>query len=579
MFLKNKYKLKVFFYFLAVFLLFAIPVAVYQYYREKEYQQEKLEFLLDKYTQIVQKNLPASGILSDSDNEKIHQVSRSFPDSTLRVTVISLSGVVLFDSFANTVENHLHRPEITLAAKNHFGSAIRHSGTTGEDYFYYAVLTKHYYIRTALPFTQQVADFLQISHLFIYFMLVIFMLSIFLLLYATEKVGSSVSRLRDFAKKVTAGDSFKEIPRFDENEVGEIGRQISGMYFKLQGVIAELSLEKEKLLMHIQSSKNGIGIFSVDLKPLVYNKYFIEFVNFLAEEDQISDLAATLELNCFAEIKMLLLAGNHKNLSRQIEKAGRILNIELIIFQDRSFEINIDDITTAVNEKRFKQEMTSNISHELKTPVTAVQGFLETIINNSNLDKDKIIYFIEKSYSQIKRLSELIGDISIVNKLDEAKDLFKIETLNINSLAKEIIYDFEIRMKENHTDCKIKLDNVKEIRGNIFLMDAIFRNLIDNALKYGGKFIDIYITCSDFDENYYYFSVRDTGCGVPEEDLGRIFERFYRVDKGRSRSQGGTGLGLAIVKNAVEFHHGKIFVKSQLGKGVEFTFSISRKLF
>jgi len=579
LFLKNKYKLKVFFYFLAVFLLFAIPVAVYQYYREKEYQQEKLEFLLDKYTQIVQKNLPTSGSLSAYDADKIRQISRSFPDSTLRITIISLSGHVLFDSFANTVENHLLRPEITLASKNHSGSAIRHSGTTGEDYFYYAVLTKHYYIRTALPFTQQVADFLQITHLFTYFMLVIFMLSIFLLLYATEKVGSSVSGLRDFAKKVTAGDSFKEIPRFDENEVGEIGRQISGMYFKLQGVIAELSLEKEKLLMHIQSSKNGLGIFSVELKPLVYNKYFIEFVNFLAEEDQISDLAATLDLSCFAEIKMLLLAGNHKNLSRQIEKAGRILNIELIVFQDRSFEINIDDITTAVNEKRFKQEMTSNISHELKTPVAAVQGFLETIINNPNLDKDKIVYFIEKSYSQIKRLSELIGDISIVNKLDEAKDLFKIETLNINSLVKEIIYDFEIKMKENHTDCKVKFDNVKEIRGNIFLMDAIFRNLIDNALKYGGKFIDIHITCSDFDENYYYFSVRDTGGGVPEEDLGRIFERFYRVDKGRSRSQGGTGLGLAIVKNAVEFHHGKIFVKSQLGKGVEFTFSISRKLF
>jgi len=579
LFLKNKYKLKVFFYFLAVFLLFAIPVAVYQYYREKEYQQEKLEFLLDKYTQIVQKNLPTSGSLSAYDADKIRQISRSFPDSTLRITIISLSGHVLFDSFANTVENHLLRPEITLASKNHSGSAIRHSGTTGEDYFYYAVLTKHYYIRTALPFTQQVADFLQITHLFTYFMLVIFMLSIFLLLYATEKVGSSVSGLRDFAKKVTAGDSFKEIPRFDENEVGEIGRQISGMYFKLQGVIAELSLEKEKLLMHIQSSKNGLGIFSVELKPLVYNKYFIEFVNFLAEEDQISDLAATLDLSCFAEIKMLLLAGNHKNLSRQIEKAGRILNIELIVFQDRSFEINIDDITTAVNEKRFKQEMTSNISHELKTPVAAVQGFLETIINNPNLDKDKMVYFIEKSYSQIKRLSELIGDISIVNKLDEAKDLFKIETLNINSLVKEIIYDFEIKMKENHTDCKVKFDNVKEIRGNIFLMDAIFRNLIDNALKYGGKFIDIHITCSDFDENYYYFSVRDTGGGVPEEDLGRIFERFYRVDKGRSRSQGGTGLGLAIVKNAVEFHHGKIFVKSQLGKGVEFTFSISRKLF
>lgn len=579
MFLKNKYKLKVFFYFLAVFLLFALPVAVYQYYREKEYQQEKLEFLLDKYTQIIQKNLPDSVSLSISDAEKIQQVSQLFPDSTLRITIISLSGEVLFDSFANTVENHLKRPELLLAARHHAGSAIRHSGTTGEDYFYYAVLSKHFYIRTALPFTEQIADFLKINHLFSYFMLAIFTLSIFLLLYATEKVGSSVSGLRDFAKKVTAGVSFHELPRFDENEVGEIGRQISSMYFKLQGVIAELSLEKEKLLMHIQAAKNGIGIFSVDLKPLVYNKYFIEFVNFLAEDDQLSDLSATLDLSCFLEIKTLLLTGNHKNLTRQIEKAGRILNIELIVFQDRSFEINIDDVTSAINEKRFKQEMTSNISHELKTPVAAVQGFLETIINNPKLDKEKIVYFIEKSYGQIKRLSELIGDISIVNKLDEAKDLFKIENVNINSLVKEIIYDFEIRMKENHTDCKVKFDNVKEIRGNIFLMDAIFRNLIDNALKYGGKFIDIHIACSDFDENYYYFSIRDTGCGVPEEDLGRIFERFYRVDKGRSRSQGGTGLGLAIVKNAVEFHNGKIFAKSQVGKGLEFTFSISRKLF
>lgn len=579
MLLKNKYKFKVFLYFLAVFLLFAIPVASYQYYREKEFQKEKLEYLLDKYIQIIQKDLPSNGILSDLDVEKLNQTTKFFPDSTLRISIISLKGVVLFDSDKLPSENHLTRPEVLSAVKNKNGSAIRHSGTTGEDYFYYAVKTPDYFIRAALPYTEQVADFLRISHLFTYFMLVIFMLAIFLLLYATEKVGNSVSRLRDFAQKVTAGNSGLEIPEFDTNEVGEIGSQISEMYLKLQGFIAELSLEKEKLLMHIQSAKDGIGIFSEDYKPLVFNKYFVEFVNFLTDENPIQDLSSVINLQSLKDLKTTLVEGINSNHTIQVEKSGKILLLELIVFQDKSFEINIADITGSINEQRFKQEMTSNISHELKTPVAAVQGFLETILNNPNLDKDKFVNFIEKSYNQIKRLSELIGDISIINRLDEAKDLFKVESLNIASLVKEIIYDFELRMKENHTECRVKLDNVKEIRGNIFLIDAIFRNLIDNALKYGGKFIDIYISCSDLDENYYYFSIRDTGRGVPEEDLGRIFERFYRVDKGRSRSLGGTGLGLSIVKNAVEFHHGNIFAKSEIGKGIEFTFSISRKMF
>lgn len=191
---------------------------------------------------------------------------------------------------------------------------------------------------------------------------------------------------------------------------------------------------------------------------------------------------------------------------------------------------------------------------------------------------DKWKFFIERCYSQSTRLTVLLQDISVLNRMDEAGSMFDLTDININQLVQEIEHECAQKMEEKHISCQIDLPANATIHGNHSLLYSIFRNLFDNSIAYAGENITISLTCYKEDEKFYYFNFSDNGIGVEEEHINRIFERFYRVDKGRSRKLGGTGLGLSIVKNAVLFHKGQISAKSQKGKGISFLFTLKKHI-
>ena len=238
-------------------------------------------------------------------------------------------------------------------------------------------------------------------------------------------------------------------------------------------------------------------------------------------------------------------------------------------------KVYLESRNTQRKLKIIKQQMSSNISHELKTPVAAISGFMETILMNENISKEKIMKFVEKSFNQTKRLNALIEDISILNKIDETNKLYAKKKIDLHELINNIISEMELNLKNNNMKISIRNLENSTIMGNDQLLEAIFRNLIDNSIKYAGGGSEIKIEKYSEDENYFYIKYSDDGNGIPAEHLSRIFERFYRIDKGRSRALGGTGLGLAIVKNAVNFHGGEISVNS-LDKGVEFKFTLKK---
>ncbi|MCI1779769.1 MAG: ATP-binding protein [Bacteroidales bacterium] len=228
-------------------------------------------------------------------------------------------------------------------------------------------------------------------------------------------------------------------------------------------------------------------------------------------------------------------------------------------------------------QARIKRQLTQNIAHELKTPVSSLQGFLETIIANPDLPREKVSDFINKIYSQSTRLASLLRDISTLTRIDEAPEMISRENIELSGLIESVIEDVSVHVKEKN----IKIHNFTQsmtlaCTGNHSLIYSIFRNLLDNSIAYS-ECTDIYIRCNMEDLDYYYFSFSDNGIGIGEEHLTRIFERFYRVDKGRSRKAGGTGLGLSIVKNAVLFHGGTISARKRVGGGVEFLFTIRRR--
>lgn len=226
------------------------------------------------------------------------------------------------------------------------------------------------------------------------------------------------------------------------------------------------------------------------------------------------------------------------------------------------------------DKTRLKRQLTQNIAHELRTPVSSISGYLETLRDNPDIDPDTRKEFIDKCYAQSSRLGSLISDISLLAKMGDAPGSFTTEEVNLYSLIEGIRQESAGRLEERNMKMLILLSPETVITGNQMLLYSIFRNLSDNAVAYAGEGSVITVQCLRQEGRKYVFSFADNGCGVPEEHLPHLFERFYRVDKGRSRKLGGTGLGLAIVKNAVILHGGRISVRIAKTGGLEFIFTL-----
>ena len=230
----------------------------------------------------------------------------------------------------------------------------------------------------------------------------------------------------------------------------------------------------------------------------------------------------------------------------------------------------------ATKENLMRRELTQNIAHELKTPVASILGYTETILHTPGITAVQQRVFTERTLKQAQRLTSLLTDISTLNRMDYAADLLVMERVDVsdivNEIADETAHAFHQR-KMTFSNC---LPSDIIVTGNEQLLYSIFRNLIDNALAYAGEGSTVRLT-ADEAKSRWNFTFSDNGPGIASQHLPRIFERFFRVDKSRSRQIGGTGLGLAIVKNAVLLHGGTIAIRSQLGKGTSFDFSILKK--
>ena len=565
-----------------MFLGFTVCFLLFQYQREREFAQEKLNNVLSNYNyQLFRKCQQSTDI-----NKTVISFMDEIPQKDLRVTIIDPSGDVLFDnSGTDEFNNHNDRSEVRKARLYNEGFAIRSSESTGKRYFYSASNIGGYIYRSALPYDPYVRGILTVNKDFIYFMALMTLIFFFVLSRFTFSIGKTISKLRDFALNVEKDRMPAVDYVFPNDELGDISQNIVTLYHRQQKAKNELSMEREKLIKHFQYSKEGFAMFTSEGREILSNILFIQFINVISDTQihQVEDVTDIAEL----EPIRTFLNKNIRNLNRKkkvlresvtIDKNGKIFLIECILFLDNSYEISINDISRQEEESRMKRQLTQNVSHELKTPVSSIQGYLETILSNPDLSPDKRQFFLERCYSQSTRLTGLLRDISVLNRLDEASEMFDLTEVNITKLIAEIQKECSQDMEEKHITSEIILPGDPTVFGNNSLLYSIFRNLYDNAIAYAGENIRITVNCYKEDPKYYYFSFSDNGVGIPEEHINRIFERFYRVDKGRSRKIGGTGLGLSIVKNGVNFHKGQISAKSSPGKGVTFFFTLKKKL-
>lgn len=349
-------------------------------------------------------------------NEDLHYRLQETPDSLwssmlgsyishtsikdLRVTVISPKGIVLYDSSEDSekVGNHHNRPEVLQALRHGKGHDVRRtSETTGIPYFYSATDFGPYLIRSAVPYSVDLINHLSTDRHYLWFTLLVTLAMIFIYYQFTSRLGTAITKLRQFAKRADKNEPIETDLQsaFPHNELGEISQHIIQIYRRLRETKEALYIEREKLITHLQTSREGLGVFTKEKKEILVNNLFIQYSNLISD----SNLETTEEIFSVCEFQKITdfigkaqkgpLGKEEKRMSLTINKNGRIFIVECIIFQDLSFEISINDISQEEEQNRLKRQLTQNIAHELKTPVSSIQGYLETILSTPDLPQEK----------------------------------------------------------------------------------------------------------------------------------------------------------------------------------------------
>lgn len=580
---------KLFFSVMTLYAVFALSFLYYQYHREKAHKVELLDNQLTMFNRQLFEHMSDSAFsLSDyiSDHAVYYEMKH------LRVTLIDSKGHVLYDNSTEQIDslgNHLNRIEVQEALKDGTGYAVmRNSETLGMPFFYVATYFPDagLFIRSALPYDTELLQFLNTDKGYLWYSFLLTAI-LFLMFYnLTARLGTMITQLRLFAQRADQDEPVNadELKELGDTDLGKISRHIVDIYERLRKTKDDLFREREKLIAHLQISNEGLAIFNPGRDVILTNGLFMQYLNLISDKN-ISDTEEIFKVkeleplfNYITETCKIQNRVDSLQKALIVDKDGYIFNLSVVLFVDNSFEISISDITKQEEQARMKQQITQNISHELKTPVSSIQGYLETILNNPTLPPDTVHQFLERCFAQSNRLTNLLRDISALTRMTDAANMIDVEDVDLTPMIRNIGKELALNFEERHMNLVLSIPEQMKMQGNASLLYSIFRNLLDNALAYAGEGTTVRVTCFTADEEAYYFSVSDNGVGVGPEHLGRLFERFYRVDKGRSRKIGGTGLGLAIVKNAVLFHGGNINAKLANGDhGLEFLFTLKKK--
>lgn len=582
--IKNlSYRSKLLLNFAALFIVFAVVLVCFQYHREKLYRLELLEIRLRSYSDLVANSLESRGV--DNDSVQLDAIMRMMP-AELRLTVVSRHGKVKYDSstgLGEKLDDHSNRPEVHQAMTHAEGCDVRLSHSTGVTYFYYAKSYGGFVVRVALPYTETIQNFMKADNVYLWFALLVFALMMLVLIRVSDHFGRALVSLRHFIQSADRGLIDYGHIEFPHTELGDIGRSIMLKYKQLEATGRQIAAERERLMRHFHYFGGGIAIFSSERKKVYANPRFMQFVNTILERPTPDVNVLWHERSFSPAVEFLKISSGKRAAMEEapvfrftITAGGNYFMVQLLVYNDGSFEMTLTDVTRSEKNKLLKQQMSNNITHELRTPVSSIRGYIETILSCRSLSPEKQHYFLERAHAQVVRLTDLIRDVALISKTEEAPETMPREEIDINSVVADIVEELRGQLSESKMKVTDEIPPHTSINGNYALVYSIFRNLMENSIRYSGEGTEIGIERYNEDKEYYYFRFYDTGVGVPEEHLSRLFERFYRVTEGRTRDCGGTGLGLSIVRNAVLFHSGNISVRNRKDGGLEFLFSLHR---
>ncbi|TFG90428.1 MAG: hypothetical protein E4H16_01820, partial [Candidatus Atribacteria bacterium] len=385
------FRKRLFISFTAVFTVFTLLVMIFQFDREKRFRIDQLENRLDNITEIAHNYIESNAIAESGRFSMVDSLMSIIPGLNIRLTVISPAGKVLYDSEVTgyaSMENHLERPELRESVVSGSGSNIRESATTGSSYYYYAKFYSDYFVRTATLYDVSIKDFLHVEKLFVFYLVLLYLLAAVVLFFITRRFSETVSKLKDFTIRLRSGEEPDESIEFPHDELGTISSQITSLYKELSDAQKMLLIEKNKIYSHLSALNEGIAFFSPLKEKVLANNHFIQNLNMLSGKSTISaeKIFEVSELEPIVRFIDQQPEGSGERgsdalqqMEMDLQTGNRFFNVKCVFFQDRSFEIVITDDTRLEKRRLIKQQMTSNIAHELKTPVATVLGYLETL--------------------------------------------------------------------------------------------------------------------------------------------------------------------------------------------------------
>lgn len=499
------------------------------------------------------------------------QLVDSFAKSTgARVTLLDKDGRVRKDSQVEIEENHGGRPEITQAFEQGSGIAERYSKTTLTRYVYAAQkLDNGEVVRFALPLSNLHAILLNHVKLILLAAFFALLLALLFAVRFSNSLSRQIRLIGQFAKKRLEGGTIQmiECNRSAPPEIRELAGSIEEMTRKIEVNLRKKNERAAQLNTILESIDCGVLAVDNDNNVILINRYAMEELEVTGQEVLGKNVFLSVRSSALNEF---LEAGRKQECITVGERIFQLLANPILNGETRmGTAIIIQDITDSKRFEQYRSEFVSNVAHELKTPLTSIGGFVETLKSGAIEDRAAAQRFLDIIQQETERLNSLIRDILSISNLESLKE---DEALIFD--AGEPVRDvFElVRQKAEEKQITLALNQEKGVRvfADPFKIKQLLLNLITNAIVYNEPGGSVTVGLTESGGSVVY-KVSDTGIGIPNEHLERIFERFYRVDRGRSRNLGGTGLGLSIVKHIVQFYQGDISVTSELGKGTEFT--------
>jgi two-component system phosphate regulon sensor histidine kinase PhoR len=540
----------------------------------KKVMTDKIEAELFAYAELV--DLNSAQKISD----QLRQIARI---SNSRVTLVDAQGKVLADSEKDIaqMENHFSRPELQEAHLKGKGKSIRFSQTIGVDMLYVAIPMKSGsqmvgYIRLARPLHDVQSMIEKVYQSVFLAMMIVAVIALVIALFFSYRLAAPIRAMERFTERLRQGHPVGTIFLETSDETKKLADNINYLVEELQTQIRMANEEKSKLMTAFTSMTEGVLILNEEDK--------IEFVNQALSDilsEQYGDLNGKTLMEAFRDVELqkafVKFKEKHNTIIEEITLGSSIEPVILSVSissvhnypGEEKVMVVFHDVTRLKKLEKIRVDFVANVTHEIRTPLTAIIGYLETIKAGTINNIDKTNRFIDISLKHAQRLNRLVEDLLVISKVELGELDFRFEEISLRDVLEGVIpvVEAKVRLKNITIHNKVR-ENGATICVDKDRLTQILVNVIDNAVKFTPEFGSVFIE-NEQKDNYAVLTITDTGIGIPKEEVQRLGERFYRVDRSRSRDLGGTGLGLSIVKHLMIAHGGRMEIESQLGRGTK----------